>query len=69
MSWVIMNRLLCACADGSPPRFSLADADFCILHSPFVKMVRKGFARLVYQDHLRAKSRNQALQVCSYLGH
>ncbi|EIE25697.1 hydroxymethylglutaryl-CoA synthase [Coccomyxa subellipsoidea C-169] len=52
----------CTQSNGSPPRFSLADADFCILHSPFVKMVRKGFARLVYQDHLRAKSRNQALQ-------
>lgn len=48
--------------DGMPPSFSLADADFCVLHSPFVKMVRKAFARLVYQDHLRAKSRHQALQ-------
>lgn len=34
-----------------------------MLHSPFVKMVRKAFARLVYQDHLRAKSRHQALKV------
>jgi hypothetical protein len=45
------------------PRFSLADADFCVLHSPFVKMVRKGFARLFYQDHLRAKVRQRAAQV------
>ena len=43
--------------------FSLADADFCVLHSPFVKMVRKGFARLVYQDHLRAHIRRSASQV------
>ncbi|BDA43888.1 Hydroxymethylglutaryl-CoA synthase, cytoplasmic [Coccomyxa sp. Obi] len=51
-----------ASSNGGPPSFSLADADFCVLHSPFVKMVRKAFARLVYQDHLRAKSRHQALQ-------
>lgn len=57
-----MVDLFSLCADGSPPGFSLADVDFCVLHSPFVKMVRKGFARLVYQDHLRAKSRSQARQ-------
>ena len=40
--------------------FNLADADFAVLHSPFVKMVRKGFARLAYQDHLRSLARRTA---------
>ena len=33
------------------------------MHSPFVKMVRKGFARIFYQDHLRADIRRTARQV------
>lgn len=48
---------------GETSSFSLTDADFCVLHSPFVKMVRKGFARIFYQDHLRAKLRKRAQQV------
>ena len=52
----------CAAAEAkiSTSGFNLADADFAVLHSPFVKMVRKGFARLVYQDHLRALARRTA---------
>ena len=30
--------------------FSLADVDFCVMHSPFTKMVRKGFALLTCLD-------------------
>lgn len=47
----------------SPPSLTLADVDYCVMHSPFVKMVRKGFARIFYQDHLRAKIRQSARQV------
>ncbi len=54
------SLLRCAGARVSTPGFSLADADFCVLHSPFVKMVRKAFARLAYQDHLRASARRAA---------
>ena len=47
----------------SPPSLTLADVDYCVMHSPFVKMVRKGFARIFYQDHLRSKLRQSARQV------
>ncbi|CAL5218963.1 g717 [Coccomyxa viridis] len=46
----------------SPPSLTLADVDYCVMHSPFVKMVRKGFARIFYQDHLRAQLRQPARQ-------
>ena len=46
-----------------PPSLTLADVDYCVMHSPFVKMVRKGFARIFYQDHLRADIRQSARQV------
>lgn len=45
-----------------PPSLTLADVDYCVMHSPFVKMVRKGFARMFYQDHLRSL-RQSARQV------
>ncbi len=45
-----------------PPSLTLADVDYCVMHSPFVKMVRKGFARMFYQDHLRSQIR-QSVQV------
>ena len=50
-------------APTSPPSLTLADVDYCVMHSPFVKMVRKGFARIFYQDHLRADIRQTARQV------
>ena len=50
-------------APSSPPSLTLADVDYCVMHSPFVKMVRKGFARIFYQDHLRAQLRQSARQV------
>ena len=56
----------CSCpgdAPSGPPSLTLADVDYCVMHSPFVKMVRKGFARIFYQDHLRADIRRTARQV------
>ena len=50
-------------APAGPPSLTLADVDYCVMHSPFVKMVRKGFARIFYQDHLRADIRRTARQV------
>ena len=50
-------------APAGPPSLTLADVDYCVMHSPFVKMVRKGFARIFYQDHLRADLRRTARQV------
>ncbi|WFD34590.1 hydroxymethylglutaryl-CoA synthase [Malassezia cuniculi] len=32
--------------------FSLNDVDYIILHSPYAKLVQKGFARFVYNDYL-----------------
>ena len=46
-----------------PPSLTLADVDYCVMHSPFVKMVRKGFARMFYQDHLRSQIRQSVRQV------
>ena len=46
-----------------PPSLTLADVDYCVMHSPFVKMVRKGFARIFYQDHLRAQLKQSAREV------
>ncbi len=56
---------MCCAGDmpSSPPSLTLADVDYCVMHSPFVKMVRKGFARIFYQDHLRAQLRQPARQV------
>lgn len=60
-----MGRVFCTGgeAPSGPPSLTLADVDFCVMHSPFVKMVRKGFARIFYQDHLRAQIRQSARQV------
>lgn len=39
--------------------FSIDDMDYVILHSPYAKLVQKGFARLVYNDYL-VDSKNPA---------
>ncbi|WFD41305.1 hydroxymethylglutaryl-CoA synthase [Malassezia japonica] len=41
-------------ATSQDPRadFSLADVDFVALHSPYAKLVQKGFARMLYNDYL-----------------
>jgi len=36
--------------------FSVDNADHVIFHSPFLKQVRKSFARLVYQDYVKDSS-------------
>ena len=42
--------------------FSLADVDFCIMHAPLAKMVRKGFARLAFQDEVRCRRLQNACE-------
>ncbi|KAJ1693182.1 hypothetical protein LUZ63_009880 [Rhynchospora breviuscula] len=34
-------------------QFSVADADYCVFHSPYNKLVQKSFARVYYNDFLR----------------
>lgn len=36
-------------------RFTLDEVDYVVFHSPYNKLVRKGFARLVYHDYARAR--------------
>ena len=36
-----------------PELFSLSQVDYCCLHSPFHKLVRKAFARMTHIDQLR----------------
>lgn len=45
---------------GTEPRFSLREVDYAVMHSPYNKLVRKGFARLVYHDHVRERARTCA---------
>ena len=37
-------------------RFGLDQVDYCCMHSPFHKLVRKAFARLSHIDHLRQQN-------------
>jgi Hydroxymethylglutaryl-coenzyme A synthase C terminal len=46
-----------AAPDAQPPPFSLDEVDYVVFHAPYNKLVRKGFARLVYHDHVRARQR------------
>lgn len=42
-----------SCSSSDPRScFSLEDTDFAVLHSPYAKLVQKGFARLLYNDFL-----------------
>ena len=45
-----------AAAPSGPELFSLSQVDYCCLHSPFHKLVRKAFARLTHIDQLRQKN-------------
>ena len=60
ISWALIRT---GDTPSSPPSLTLEDVDYCVMHSPFVKMVRKGFARIFYQNHLRAKIRQSVRQV------
>lgn len=39
-----------------PQLFSLSQVDYCCLHSPFHKLVRKAFARMTHIDQLRQQN-------------
>lgn len=39
-----------------PQLFSLSQIDYCCLHSPFHKLVRKAFARMTHIDQLRQQN-------------
>ncbi|KAM0913294.1 hypothetical protein ACQ4PT_012242 [Festuca glaucescens] len=37
-------------------QFSISDADYCVFHSPYNKLVQKSFARLYFNDFMRNRS-------------
>jgi len=47
-----------SCSEAAGKAFTVDNADHAIFHSPFLKLVRKSFARLVYQDFLKDSGSN-----------